>query len=233
MTSTRFQRISVAALAMSISASMAFATITSKSKDVIVLSPRDLPSAARAAGDSFFLRADGNGQSYLYEAQLHGKQLAIFDVTDPSHITLKKVKSIAASGPFDFIRPIGEKTELIRYRRGNGAAMLDLSDSKDPVLREAPGLQGTKNAVLTDKDERTDFNETYQYTPAVPTDFKVMDTVSKTEPELITTVPGVEHQLTNEETGTTFLLNRNGLTVVRRTQTEEAFKIHQQQLSSQ
>jgi hypothetical protein len=40
----------------------------------------------------------------------------------------------------------------------------------------------------------------------------------------------VRHRVTNNETGTTFLVGPNGLTVVRRLSVENDYKVHQMQM---
>jgi hypothetical protein len=52
------------------------AQITSQSKDIVVLLPRDLPEIAQSAGQSMALHALGNGNTYLYiEQQLQDRCL--------------------------------------------------------------------------------------------------------------------------------------------------------------
>jgi hypothetical protein len=50
-----------------------------------------------------------------------GTTLASFDVTDPAHIKGQGCVQLSASGPFDFISPLGNKAELVRFRQGQDA----------------------------------------------------------------------------------------------------------------
>jgi hypothetical protein len=54
----------------------------------------------------------------------------------------------------------------------------------------------------------------------------VMD-VAGSVPTQLATVKDVKHRATNHETGTTFLLGSNGLTVVRRLRVEAEYKVQQ------
>jgi hypothetical protein len=59
-----------------------------------------------------------------------------------------------------------------------------------------------------------------------------MDISSPSDPSLLTTVKDVKHQVVNGDTGTTFLLGSEGLTVIRRVNVENDYKINQLQKSS-
>jgi hypothetical protein len=62
-----------------------------------------------------------------------GAQLASFDVTDPAHIKSEGLRSLYASGPFDFVAPAGDRAEFVKYRQGLGDAILDLHST--PTLK--------------------------------------------------------------------------------------------------
>ncbi len=70
----------------------------------------------------------------------------------------------------------------------------------------------------------------YKYVPAIGRDYQVID-IAASAPTQLATVKDVRHQATNNETGTTFLLGPNGLTVVRRLSVENNYK--EQQLQTQ
>ena len=74
-------------------------------------------------------------------------------------------------------------------------------------------------------------DEPYNYIRAVPRDYQVIDITSPSDPLLITTVKEVKHQVVNGDTGTTFLLGSEGLTVIRRPTVEIDFKAHLMQES--
>lgn len=191
------------------------AEIRSKSKDIIVLEPKDLPEQAQNGGNSFFLFSDNDGSSYLFVEQQQGTRLTAFDVTDPSKI--KCVSSINLNSPttFDFVRPLGGRAELIRYRDDQGVAILDLHSPKKPIVKLISGL--TKSGATESLGEASFvmINEPYNYVRAVPRDFQVIDISFPDEPVLLTTVKQVKHKVLRDETGTTFLLGSDGLTVIR------------------
>jgi hypothetical protein len=54
--------------------------------------------------------------------------------------------------------------------------------------------------------------------------------IAASAPTQLATVKDVRHRVTNHETGTTFLLGPNGLTVVRRLSVENDYKVHQIQM---
>jgi len=74
-------------------------------------------------------------------------------------------------------------------------------------------------------------NEPYTYIRATPRDYQVVDISSPSEPVLLATVAQVKHKLVNRDTGTTFLLGSEGLTLVRRTSVENDYKTHQTQMN--
>lgn len=56
--------------------------IRSKTRDLIVEAPSDLPEQAHTPGNSCFLYSDGDGSTYLYVEQQQGARLSVFDVTE-------------------------------------------------------------------------------------------------------------------------------------------------------
>jgi hypothetical protein len=60
----------------------------------------------------------------------------------------------------------------------------------------------------------------------------VIDISSPSDPLPLTTVKEIKHQVENGDTGTTFLLGSDGLTVVRRLSVENDYKVHLMQLSN-
>jgi hypothetical protein len=221
--------VSLAAATLVLPASSALAEIHSQSNELVVMEARDLPEQAQAKGNSLLLHSDNAGRTYLYVEQLQGTRLSVFDVTDPAHIKLTITTSLPEGGAFDFIRPLGENAELVYFRNGQKAGVLDLRQAKKPVLRAV--------SITTNLDAAEPFgqgvllasNESYKYIPAVAHDFQLID-VSAANPASLVTLKDVKHQITNEYTGTTFFLDSDGLTVVRRIGVETDYKIHQIQM---
>jgi hypothetical protein len=60
--------------------------------------------------------------------------------------------------------------------------------------------------------------------------YKVLDTSNPSHPGLLASIPAVKQRLTKADTGTLFLLNSDGVTVIRRLRVEEE---HQVELDQQ
>ena len=223
---------SILALGLAIAATVlatspAEAEIHSRSNNLVVVEARDLPEQAQTPGNSLFLHAE-NGSTYLYVEQQQGARLSVFDVTDPAHIKPVVSTPLAAQGAFDFVRPLGDYAELVYFRNSQKEAVLDLRKAKRPVLQMVP--------TMTDFDPAEQLGETsflvrtqaHAYTPAIAHDYQVVD-VTALIPAQLATVKDVKHRVTNDETGTTFLLGSDGLTVVRRPRVEQEYEAEQRQ----
>ena len=206
--------------------------IRSKSNELIVVQPRDLPEQAQMQGNSFFLYSNGAGNTYLYVEQQQGARLTTFDVTDPSKIKLVGSITLTVPSAFDFVRPLDGHGELVRFRDGKGVAVLDLHNVKAPSLRVISGLSASGSTQSLGETGFMMVNEPYNYVRATPRDYQVVDISLPSQPVLLTTVKEVRHQVVKDDTGTTFLLGSEGLTVVRRTSVESDYKTHLMQMSS-
>ncbi len=205
------------------------AEIHSKSKDLVVMEAHDLPEQAQVAGNSLFLHSDDGGSTYLYVEQQQGARLSVFDVTNPARIKLVESKPLPAQGAFDFIRPLGDNTELVYFRNGQKEAVLDLRKATAPVLRVIPTATDLGTAEPLGESGLLVTSQTQHYVPAVARDYQVID-IATSIPTPLATVKDVKHRVTNDETGTTFLLGSNGLTVVRRLSAEYDYQVHQIQM---
>jgi hypothetical protein len=58
-----------------------------------------------------------------------------------------------------------------------------------------------------------------------PRSYKVVDTSNPSQPALLASIPVVKQRLSNPDTGTLFLLNSDGITVVRRLRVEQEHQI--------
>src|ERR1700693_4210851 len=106
----RFRGAAVAIFAI---AAVAAGTVhASPPNPVVVVPPTDLPALARQTGDAMLLHETIDGRIMLYIAQNQGARLATFDVTDPLHIRGEGSVHLDASGPFDFVSPVGDQAEL-------------------------------------------------------------------------------------------------------------------------
>ena len=121
----------------------------------VVVSPAELPAPAQQGGEAMLLRDTLDGRAILYVEQDHGARLAAFDVTDPAHVTSEGSHPLDATGPFDFVSAAGDGVELVKYRQGQGDAILDLH--KAPTLRPVDGLNLQIRQEITKTDTGTTF----------------------------------------------------------------------------
>lgn len=233
MNTTRIRQFATAALTLAAVALpiSSHAELRSKSGEIVVMEPQNLPEAAQIGGNSFFLHATNSGTFYLYVEQQSGARLAVFDVTNPARIKAVSVTPLEVSGPFDFVRPLDGSAELIRFRDGKGVAVLDMHKAGHPVLHMVSALLDPGQTQPLGETGFLAVNEPYNYVRAVPRDYQVVDISTPDNPALLTTVKQVKHQVANNEMGTTFLLGIDGLTVVRRLSVEQDYATHQQQMS--
>jgi hypothetical protein len=216
-------------IAASVLTSTAYAEIHSKSKDLVVMEAHDLPEQAQLPGNSLFLHSDNAGSTYLYVEQQQGARLSVFDVTDPARIKLVVSTPLAAEGAFDFVRPLGDNTELVYFRDSQKEAVLDLRKTKVPVLQVISTVTDLGPAEALGESGLLVTNQAHQYLRSIAHDYQVID-IAASAPTQPATVKDVKHRVTNDETGTTFLLGSGGLTVVRRLDVEYDYKVHQMQM---
>ena len=130
--SKRLRRTAIAIAGIGIVA--AGAAHANSADTVVVVPPADLPESARQGGEAMFLHETIDGKTLLYIEQNQGARLAVLDVTDPLHVKGKGSVQLDASGPFDFMFPLGDRAEVVRYRSGQEEAVLDLR--KVPMLNK-------------------------------------------------------------------------------------------------
>jgi hypothetical protein len=173
--------------------------------DVVLVPPTDLPELARQSGNAMLLHETSDGRTLLYIEQNRGARLATFDVTDPVHIKGEGFVQLDATGPFDFVSPLGKQAELIRFRQGHEDAVLDLRKERVPNLGAVQGL--TLQGPITHLG-----NDGFTVTSQVPQ----MPTATTQDLSRVFDVKQVREEVTNAGTGTTFLLTENGLFLIRR-----------------
>ncbi len=182
--------------------------------NIVVVPPVDLPELARKTGEAMLLRDTIDGRTILYVEQDQGARLAIFDVTDPGHIKGDGSVQLGADGPFDFVSPMGSKQEIIQYRHGREGAVLDFHKVKLPVLRAVQGLSLQGPVTLLGNDGFIVGGEHTDVPPA--RDYQVIDTARSQILRTVFDVKQVSEETLKADTGTTFLLAKDGLYVVRR-----------------
>ena len=107
--------------------------------------------------------------------------------------------------------------------------MLDLRKAAAPVFRVISTVTDLGVAETLGESGLLVTSQAYQYVPAVARDYQVID-IARSIPTQLATIKDVKHRVTNDETGTTFLLGSNGLTVVRRLNVEYDYQVHQMQM---
>jgi len=199
--------------------------------------PAELPELAQVPGRAMTLNATGDGRTILYIEQNHGARLAIFDVTDPAHVKQEGSAQVDAPGSFDFVSSLGDNAELVRFRNGQGEAVLNLRKVKAPTLNAIQGLDlhGSTQRLGDDgfiiASQPTAQSTPMQSDSGDPTNYQVVDISNPLHPSPLANVKQVREEVTNNDTGTTFLLTADGLYLIRRPAVEEEYDIHEWQMS--
>jgi hypothetical protein len=172
--------------------------------NILLVAPTSLPASSREYAEAMMLHETPIGKMYLYIEQQQGLKLTVLDVTNPARIRAEQPVALAASGPFDFVSEVGTRAELIRFRGTGEEAVLDLHRAQVPSLSTLPELTVTAHRVALETDGMAHSN--LQNVVLPPVQYHVLNA----------RVQGVKQEITNEQTGTTFLLAEDGLYVVRR-----------------
>jgi hypothetical protein len=125
--------------------------------------------------------------------------------------------------PFDFVRPLGDNAELVYFRTERKLGVLDLRHAKEPSLRAVNATADLASAKRLDESSLLATDAVYNSAPQDIRDLQVVD-ISSAEPTVLATIKGVSQKVSNDETGTTFLLGSEGLTLVRHLSTEDDYK---------
>ena len=200
------------------------------SDKVIVVRPADLPESARVTGQAMMLHDTMDGRALLYIEQNHGARLAILDVTDPAHVKAEGSTLVDAPGSFDFSSSLGGDAVLVRFRNGQGEAVLNLQKVKTPTLNMIQGLYFQGSMEFLGDDGLIVAHQLSVQSETDDTNYQVVDMSNPLHPNPVTDIKQVLEKITNYETGTTFLLTADGLYLIRQPAVEEEFKIRQQQL---
>jgi hypothetical protein len=200
-------------------------------RKIIMVSPAELPELARQGGEAMLLHETDDGRKLLYIEQNHGARLVILDVTDPSDIRGEESVQLVAAGPFDFVLPLGGHAELVRFRQGQGEAVLDLHKVKAPIMKMVKGLKLQGATERLGDDGFIVANQANVQPAPYARDFQVVETGNSQELNRVFDITRVCEETTNDETGTTFLLTPDGLYLIRRPAMEQEFKTHQEQLN--
>ena len=196
------------------------------SKTIVVESPAQLPVLAENAGEAMYLYDTGDGRTLLYIEGQGGHELSALDVTDPARIKALTKTQLATKTAFDFVQDVGGRGELIRYRDGSGVALLSFKKCTHPVLAEGPTLdRADSSEALGETGLLLIANDVVRKPTSDPRNYKVLDTSNPSQPTLLASITVVKQCLTKADTGTLFLLNDEGVTVVRRLRVEQEHQI--------
>lgn len=190
------------------------------SNDIVLVSPTNLPTLARQGGEAMFLHDTKDGRIFLYVEQHQGTQLAIFDVTDPARVKGEGSVQLDAPGPFDFVADLGKRGELVRFREGQGEAVLDLRNN--PVLTRVQGLDTRDSTILLADYASRLPGQAFAAVGQGTRDYKIFQSGDSPSDDRVIEVRQVRQDVTNPDTGTTFLLAENGLYLIRRPALEAA-----------
>jgi hypothetical protein len=209
-------------------AGTAKAEIFSHSKNLIIEQPTNLPELAQRPGIAFHLYTEsGDGSAYLYVEQHNGQRLVVFNVTDPGHVKMIRTVNLAVPAPFEFAEPVGTSAILLRFYNKQGVAVLDLHKAKAPVLKTISGLQYSGHAEPLGESTFMVTNNPRTDSANVSRDYQIVDASNAANPVLLYTANLVTRTITRDETGTTFLLGQNGLTIIRRPRVEAEYQAEQ------
>lgn len=196
-----------------------------RSKSIVIESPADLPELAQRRSEAMYLRSTGSGQAFLYLEQDQGRTLAILDVTNPASIREVGRASLGAQGQYDFVQSLGDSAALIHYRDRSGFAIINFRKYKQPVLVATPELQTPASIKLVAERTLLLTSANGQSAPAQDSQCAVIDISDPLKPTSLVVIHGVRQQLDRPETGTTFLLGNDGLTVIRHLSMEEEYQL--------
>jgi hypothetical protein len=213
------------AAALATTAVSAGAATIPHSKTIVVESPSQLPVLAENDGEAMCLYETGDGRTLLYIEGQGGHELSVLDVTDPARIKAVTKTQLAIKTAFDFVQDVGGRGELIRFRDGSGVAVLSFKNWKHPVLAEPTLNQADSSEALGETGLLLVSHDVVRKPASDPRNYKVLDTSNPSQPALLASIAVVKQSLTKADTGTLFLLNSEGVTVVRRLRVEQEHQI--------
>jgi hypothetical protein len=188
------------------------------SNNLVLVAPAELPESARLPGDAMFLHEVKDGRTILYVEQKLGAQLAIFDVTDPSHVKSQGTVQMGAAGAFDFVSSLGSQKEIVRYREDQKLAVIDFHRAMQPSVEwlsppKWPGLiapVGDDGFIVNGESATSrESND-----PESLKNYRLFDT-ARSDFDRVFDVKQVRSTISNQDTGTTFLLTGVGLYLIR------------------
>jgi hypothetical protein len=185
------------------------------SKSIVVESPSDLPELARGRSEAMYLHYTHEAQAILYLEQDQGHKLAILDVTDPANIKAVGRVSVGAPAVYDFVQYLGDSRTLIHYRNHSGFAVISFKNYKQPVLTAEPEYLHPASAQADGPNGLLLVSSSSASAPVREAQVEVLSISNSSGATPLATIQGVIQRVDRPQTGTIFLLNDQGLTVVR------------------
>jgi hypothetical protein len=198
-----------------------------------VETPANHPALAEANAEAIYLHKTGDGRALLYIEQQKGRGLSVLDVTDPANVKRVANRSFPNPSTFEFVRNVNDDAALIRYENGSGFAVLNFKHSRHPVLEATPVFAEATNPemMLGQTGMLVTVAQNSTNSAADPKTYQVLDTANASGPGLMATIPDVTQREENSDTGTLFLLNRDGVTMIRRPRVEAEYQAELSQSS--
>lgn len=159
--------------------------------------------------------------------QHNGERLVVFDVTDPGHVEMVRTVSLPVPAPFEFAEPVGTSSVLVRFQNHQGVAVLDLHKARTPLLRTINGLRYQGHVEPLGDSTFMVTNNPPMASAGLSREYQIVDVSNTVNPVVLYTADLVTRTVTRDETGTTFLLGENGLTLIRRPRVEEQYQAGQ------
>jgi hypothetical protein len=220
---TNFKSFTLAALLV-LASITTNAVVVPHSKTIVVESPETHPILAEANPEAMYLHDTNEGRTLLYIEAENERKFISLDVTDPSRIQRFTQSELPATSAYDFVRGLGDSNVLIRYRNGSGVALISLKHLKRPELSSSPALG---NADTSEQLGPTAVLVSSDAMPAAS--YQVIDSSRPTQAAVLATIPDVQLSVSKTDTGTLFLLNKNGINVLRQLEVEVEHQIEEDQ----
>ena len=205
----------------------AHAATTPSSRTTVIESPDNVSVLRQPNAEAMYLYDTNNGRTILYVEKEGGRGLAALDVTDPEKMREIAEIELPAKSPFEFVREIDQENTLIEYKDGSGSAIINFKHYQRPLLVDSNQLLDDVEMEDLGKTARLSRREEKINLPAVDMrPYNLIDTTNPASPKLLATISGVEERLAKDDTGTLFLLNHRGVTVIRCLPSEEEHRIN-------
>jgi len=162
-----------------------------------------------------YLHYTHEAQAILYLEQDQGHKLAILDVTDPANIKAVGRVSVEAPAVYDFVQYLGDSRTLIHYRNHSGFAVISFKNYKQPVLTAEPEYLHPASAQADGPNGLLLVSSSSASAPVREAQVEVLSISNSSGATPLATIQGVIQRVDRPQTGTIFLLNDQGLTVVR------------------